>query len=408
MSAEFSGPNSPKLMTNAPWKGASPTGYLTKSAIRGNGADPEGIALPDDPNNPQPSQSEQAPQLTAEQQAQATNNERRNNFVNDIAGDTVGPMVDSRGLIRAGVIRDATQFQPPPGGGIITGEADENGIRKALGVVPTDDEMARAQAGALGQGQGNGPRDVFGNDMSRTLDMQRQLGDLQFQNALSNINSKSPRAQAEGRQTMASLLQRGAIGSRANTGEAINPLELAKFKHTVRKDAEAAHNTRIQKFIEEHAPITAKEGPEREAQTAYREEFTRALMGAYGGNFPSDPTEFEATRNENVAAAKLLMNLNALARQPGYFNTAYNLANNRRLGGTPGYSMSGIDLVHSNDDYVRYNGYDIPVNALIAKNLASGSSGDELNYYAQYIKSPKAQKARADARAEARARSQQK
>jgi hypothetical protein len=347
--------------------------------------------VPDDPNNPQPAQSGQSP----EQQAQATNNERRNNFVNDIAGDTVGPMVDSRGLIRAGVIRDATQFQPPPGGGIITGEADENGIRKALGVVPTDQEMAQAQAGTLGQGQGNGPRDVFGNDMTRTLDMQRQIDNIRRERAYTDRQSLDPRYVARGLREGAFYAQNDAADARARGQQAAAQVEGAKLQRTIEQDQRADHKQsteRIENQLALAAPVTAKEGdPERVKQIAYREGLSNALYSAFGGKIPTNPHEFDHYLPSIIAGGKLLMRLNDAAANPGFLTGLKNIAHGKYSGVT-GSNFGGIDLDASDKDNVVYNGYKIPTKSFFANDFLSGADGDVINYYYKYLEAAKERK----------------
>lgn len=120
-----------------------------------------------------------------------------------------------------GTLRDATQFNVPKGsgGGVITGAADKNGLRRAMVVLPN---------GSPTQVNPNAPRDIYGNDMTRTNDMKRQLAEIQRQNTDSDLASGLPFYQQRGLRALAADKMRAETDAARSKGGA-SALDVAKF-----------------------------------------------------------------------------------------------------------------------------------------------------------------------------------
>lgn len=118
--------------------------------------------------------------------------------------------------------KDATQFNVPKGsgGGVITGAADKNGLRRAMVVLPN---------GSPTQANPNAPRDIYGNDMTRTNDMKRQLAEIQRQNTDSDLASGLPFYQQRGLRALAADMMRAETDAARSKGGA-SALDLAKFQ----------------------------------------------------------------------------------------------------------------------------------------------------------------------------------
>lgn len=126
-----------------------------------------------------------------------------------------------------GTLRDATQFNVPKGsgGGVITGAADKNGLRRAMVVLPN---------GSPTQVNPNAPRDIYGNDMTRTNDMKRQLAEIQRQNTDSDLASGLPFYQQRGLRALAADKMRAETDAARSKGGA-SALDIAKFNLDVAK-----------------------------------------------------------------------------------------------------------------------------------------------------------------------------
>lgn len=126
-----------------------------------------------------------------------------------------------------GTLRDATQFNVPKGsgGGVITGAADKNGLRRAIVVLPN---------GSPTQVNPNAPRDIYGNDMTRTNDMKRQLAEIQRQNTDSDLASGLPFYQQRGLRALAADKMRAEADAARSKGGA-SALDVAKFNLDVAK-----------------------------------------------------------------------------------------------------------------------------------------------------------------------------
>lgn len=124
-------------------------------------------------------------------------------------------------------LRDATQFNVPKGsgGGVITGAADKNGLRRAMVVLPN---------GSPTQVNPNAPRDIYGNDMTRTNDMKRQLAEIQRQNTDSDLASGLPFYQQRGLRALAADKMRAETDAARSKGGA-SALDVAKFNLDVAK-----------------------------------------------------------------------------------------------------------------------------------------------------------------------------
>lgn len=126
-----------------------------------------------------------------------------------------------------GTLRDATQLNVPKGsgGGVITGAADKNGLRRAMVALPN---------GSPTQANPNAPRDIYGNDMTRTNDMKRQLAEIQRQNTDSDLASGLPFYQQRGLRALAADKMRAETDAARSKGGA-SALDIAKFNLDVAK-----------------------------------------------------------------------------------------------------------------------------------------------------------------------------
>ena len=148
--------------------------------------------------------------------------------------------------------KDATQFTVPQGsgGGVITGAPDRNGLRRAMVMLPN---------GVPTQANPNAPRDSYGNDMTRTNDMKRQLAEIRRENTDSDLKSALPFYQQRGLRALAGeKMHAEADAARGKSGAsdldlAKFQLEMAKFQHDLKKTDNLQGNSdrdHYQKLIE--------------------------------------------------------------------------------------------------------------------------------------------------------------
>lgn len=183
-----------------------------------------------------------------------------------------------------GTLRDATQFNVPKGsgGGVITGAADKNGLRRAMVVLPN---------GSPTQANPNAPRDIYGNDMSRTNDMKRQLAEIQRQNTDSDLASGLPFYQQRGLRALAADNMRAETEAARGKGGASGldlakfNLDVAKFQHDLKRtdnmqgnaDRESefkdneAHTTRVDNLLKSWA--TGEDGKLDNQKYAYLQKY---------------------------------------------------------------------------------------------------------------------------------------
>lgn len=183
-----------------------------------------------------------------------------------------------------GTLRDATQFNVPKGsgGGVITGAADKNGLRRAMVVLPN---------GSPTQANPNAPRDIYGNDMSRTNDMKRQLTEIQRQNTDSDLASGLPFYQQRGLRALAADKMRAETDAARSKGGASAldvakfNLDMAKFDHDRKRtdnmqgnaDRESefkdneAHTTRVDNLLKSWA--TGEDGKLDNQKYAYLQKY---------------------------------------------------------------------------------------------------------------------------------------
>lgn len=183
-----------------------------------------------------------------------------------------------------GTLRDATQFNVPKGsgGGVITGAADKNGLRRAMVVLPN---------GSPTQVNPNAPRDIYGNDMSRTNDMKRQLTEIQRQNTDSDLASGLPFYQQRGLRALAADKMRAETDAARSKGGASAldvakfNLDMAKFDHDRKRtdnmqgnaDRESefkdneAHTTRVDNLLKSWA--TGEDGKLDNQKYAYLQKY---------------------------------------------------------------------------------------------------------------------------------------
>lgn len=186
--------------------------------------------------------------------------------------------------LAAGTLRDATQFNVPKGsgGGVITGAADKNGLRRAMVVLPN---------GSPTQANPNAPRDIYGNDMSRTNDMKRQLAEIQRQNTDSDLASGLPFYQQRGLRALAADKMRAETEAARGKGGASGldlakfNLDVAKFQHDLKRtdnmqgnaDRESefkdneAHTTRVDNLLKSWA--TGEDGKLDNQKYAYLQKY---------------------------------------------------------------------------------------------------------------------------------------
>lgn len=184
-----------------------------------------------------------------------------------------------------GTLRDATQFNVPKGsgGGVITGAADKNGLRRAMVVLPN---------GSPTQVNPNAPRDIYGNDMSRTNDMKRQLTEIQRQNTDSDLASGLPFYQQRGLRALAADKMRAETDAARSKGGASAldvakfNLDMAKFDHDRKRtdnmqgnaDRESefkdneAHTTRVDNLLKSWA--TGEDGKLDNQKYAYLQKYS--------------------------------------------------------------------------------------------------------------------------------------
>lgn len=183
-----------------------------------------------------------------------------------------------------GTLRDATQFNVPKGsgGGVITGAADKNGLRRAMVVLPN---------GSPTQVNPNAPRDIYGNDMTRTNDMKRQLAEIQRQNTDSDLASGLPFYQQRGLRALAADKMRAEADAARSKGGASAldvakfNLDMAKFDHDRKRtdnmqgnaDRESefkdneAHTTRVDNLLKSWA--TGEDGKLDNQKYAYLQKY---------------------------------------------------------------------------------------------------------------------------------------
>lgn len=183
-----------------------------------------------------------------------------------------------------GTLRDATQFNVPKGsgGGVITSAADKNGLRRAMVVLPN---------GSPTQVNPNAPRDIYGNDMTRTNDMKRQLAEIQRQNTDSDLASGLPFYQQRGLRALAADKMRAETDAARSKGGASAldvakfNLDMAKFDHDRKRtdnmqgnaDRESefkdneAHTTRVDNLLKSWA--TGEDGKLDNQKYAYLQKY---------------------------------------------------------------------------------------------------------------------------------------
>lgn len=211
-----------------------------------------------------------------------------------------------------GTLRDATQFNVPKGsgGGVITGAADKNGLRRAMVVLPN---------GSPTQVNPNAPRDIYGNDMTRTNDMKRQLAEIQRQNTDSDLASGLPFYQQRGLRALAADKMRAEADAARSKGGA-SALDVAKFNLDVAKfdhdrkrtdnmqgnaDRESefkdneAHTTRVDNLLKSWA--TGEDGKLDNQKYAYLQKYAGQFKRGKG----MSPDEHLAELMDNFAVDSL-------------------------------------------------------------------------------------------------------
>lgn len=242
-----------------------------------------------------------------------------------------------------GTLRDATQFTVPQGsgGGVITGAADKNGLRRAMVVLPN---------GSPTQANPNAPRDIYGNDMSRTNDMKRQLAEIQRQNTDSDLASGLPFYQQRGLRALAADKMRAETDSARSKGGASAldiakfNLDVAKFDHdrkrtdnmqgnTERKDdvdRKSANVKRVTEMFDRFAPVSGLKGDDLKNAVSRRNEFEQAFYAANGGQMPTDPAKFDEQLPGMMRQARLTVAMNDAVRNRGLWDKVKNLMDSNR------------------------------------------------------------------------------
>lgn len=296
-----------------------------------------------------------------------------------------------------GTLRDATQFnvQPGAGGGVITSAPDRNGLRRAMVVLPN---------GAPAQANPNAPRDSYGNDMTRTNDMKRQLAEIRRENTDSDLKSALPFYQQRGLRALAGeKMHADADAARGKSGAsgldlAKFQLEMAKFQHDLKKtdnlqgnadrkdDAErkGANVKRVTEMFDRYAPVAGLKGDDLNNAVARRNEMEQAFYSANGGQMPTDQAEFDKRVPGMLRQARLTVALNDAVRNRGVWDKVKNLMDANRDPRT-GTSAMAVD---PRDDGKTVYYYGVP---LSAKDVFGGDA-DLLQAYQERIAETKARK----------------
>lgn len=296
-----------------------------------------------------------------------------------------------------GTLRDATQFTVPQGsgGGVITGAADKNGLRRAMVVLPN---------GSPTQANPNAPRDIYGNDMSRTNDMKRQLAEIQRQNTDSDLASGLPFYQQRGLRALAAdnmraetEAARGKGGASALDLAKFN-LDVAKFQHDLKRtdnmqgnadrkddaDRKSANVKRVTEMFDRFAPVSGLKGDDLKNAVSRRNEFEQAFYAANGGQMPTDPAKFDEQLPGMMRQARLTVAMNDAVRNRGLWDKVKNLMHLKREPRT-GTSVLPIDEF---DDGKTIHYYGVPLSA----EEVLGDDADLLQAYQERIAKTKARK----------------
>lgn len=242
-----------------------------------------------------------------------------------------------------GTLRDATQFNVPKGsgGGVITGAADKNGLRRAMVVLPN---------GSPTQVNPNAPRDIYGNDMTRTNDMKRQLAEIQRQNTDSDLASGLPFYQQRGLRALAADKMRAETDAARSKGGASAldvakfNLDMAKFDHDRKRtdnmqgnadrkddvDRKSANVKRVTEMFDRFAPVSGLKGDDLKNAVSRRNEFEQAFYAANGGQMPTDPAKFDEQLPGMMRQARLTVAMNDAVRNRGLWDKVKNLMDSNR------------------------------------------------------------------------------
>jgi hypothetical protein len=296
-----------------------------------------------------------------------------------------------------GTLRDATQFNVPKGsgGGVITGAADKNGLRRAMVVLPN---------GSPTQPNPNAPRDIHGNDMTRTNDMKRQLAEIQRQNTDSDLASGLPFYQQRGLRALAADKMRAETDAARSKGGA-GALDVAKFNLDVAKfdhdrkrtdnmqgnadrkddvDRKGANVKRVTEMFDRFAPVSGLKGDDLKNAVSRRNEFEQAFYAANGGQMPTDPAKFDEQLPGMMRQARLTVAMNDAVRNRGLWDKVKNLMHLKREPRT-GTSVLPIDEF---DDVKTIHYYGVPLSA----EEVLGDDADLLQAYQERIAQTKARK----------------
>lgn len=296
-----------------------------------------------------------------------------------------------------GTLRDATQFNVPKGsgGGVITGAADKNGLRRAMVVLPN---------GSPTQANPNAPRDIYGNDMSRTNDMKRQLAEIQRENTESDLASGLPFYQQRGLRALAADKMRAETEAARGKGGASGldlakfNLDVAKFQHDLKRtdnmqgnterkddvDRKSANVKRVTEMFDRFAPVSGLKGDDLKNAVSRRNEFEQAFYAANGGQMPTDPAKFDEQLPGMMRQARLTVALNDAVRNRGLWDKVKNLMHLKREPRT-GTSVLPIDEF---DDGKTIHYYGVPLSA----EEVLGNDADLLQAYQERVAKTKARK----------------
>lgn len=296
-----------------------------------------------------------------------------------------------------GTLRDATKFNVPKGsgGGVITGAADKNGLRRAMVVLPN---------GSPTQANPNAPRDIYGNDMSRTNDMKRQLAEIQRQNTDSDLASGLPFYQQRGLRALAADKMRAETDAARSKGGASAldvakfNLDMAKFQHDLKRtdnmqgnadrkddaDRKSANVKRVTEMFDRFAPVSGLKGDDLKNAVSRRNEFEQAFYAANGGQMPTDPAKFDEQLPGMMRQARLTVALNDAVRNRGLWDKVKNLMDSNRDPRT-GTAALAVD---PRDDGKTVYYYGVPLSA----EDIFGDDADLLQAYQERIAQTKARK----------------
>lgn len=296
-----------------------------------------------------------------------------------------------------GTLRDATQFNVPKGsgGGVSTGAADKNGLRRAMVVLPN---------GSPTQANPNAPRDIYGNDMSRTNDMKRQLAEIQRQNTDSDLASGLPFYQQRGLRALAADKMRAETDAARSKGGASAldiakfNLDMAKFDHDRKRtdnmqgnadrkddvDRKSANVKRVTEMFDRFAPVSGLKGDDLKNAVSRRNEFEQAFYAANGGQMPTDPAKFDEQLPGMMRQARLTVAMNDAVRNRGLWDKIKNLMDSNRDPRT-GTAALAVD---PRDDGKTVYYYGVPLSA----EDIFGDDADLLQAYQERIAQTKARK----------------